>query len=177
LCPAAGQGELVAEWLPRLEAWVRGSGLELRYQSPAVNTVVDGATNGTVIWIRPDLAPAERLIVLAHEIAHAKMHFRRKQRGAAVLIDEPGALRSRDTRELEAELTAFLILALSGIDAAEGSAVYLNSWRASRKSIRAHAARAFLVACSVLRDCEKRRYRNLLGQGPASVCNELRAAL
>jgi hypothetical protein len=169
--------DLVAERLRDLEEWVRGSGLDLRYEAPEVNTLTDGATNGLTIWVRPDLRPAERLGVLAHEIAHVKLHFRRKQRGQTLLVDEPKQPTSRDLKELEAELTAFLLLQFCGIDCSKSSAAYLNSWSASVSKIREHAERCFVVACSVLRDCEKKHYRRLVEQGAIVIVDEARAAL
>lgn len=169
--------DLAAERLRDLEEWVRGSGLALQYKAPVVNALVDGATNGLTVWVRPDLGPAERLAVLAHEIAHVKLHFRRKQRGQTLLIDDPKQPASRDVKELEAELTAFLLLEFSGIDTSQGAAMYLNSWNASASKIRDHAERCFVVACSVLRDCEKKRYRKLVDEGTVVVRDEARAAL
>lgn len=169
--------DLAAERLRDLEEWVRGSGLELRYEAPFVNTLVYGATDGLTIWVTPDLSPAERLGVLAHEVAHVKLHFPRKQRGQTLLVDDPKQPPSRDEKELEAELTAFLILEFSGIDSSQGSAAYLNSWKANASKIRDHAERCFVVACSILRDCEKKRYRTLVDKGTVVVRSEARAAL
>src|SRR5262249_53987213 len=64
---------LVTKRLEALEKWVWGSGLRLRFEAPVVNALVDGATNGHSIWVRPDLGPGERLTILAHEIAHVKL--------------------------------------------------------------------------------------------------------
>jgi hypothetical protein len=132
--PVGAKASTVAARLRDLEDWVRGSGLVLHYAAPGVNALIDGATNGLEIWVRPDFGPAERLGVLAHEIAHVRLHFRRKNRGQVVVIDDPKRRPPRDVRELEAELTAFLLLELSGIDSSRGSAAYLNSWEASVKS-------------------------------------------
>jgi hypothetical protein len=153
-----GQEERVAELLGQLTEWVLRSGLGLRLESPEINNAVDGATDGRTIWIRPDLTDADRLLVLSHEIAHVKLHFRKKQRGHSLLTDNTGQALSRDTRELEAELAAFLLLAFAGIDSSRGSAAYLNCWNASAAEIRSHAEKVFVVACCVLRDCEKKRY-------------------
>ncbi|MSP25960.1 MAG: ImmA/IrrE family metallo-endopeptidase [Myxococcales bacterium] len=172
-----GDAEMIRELLGKLERWVSGSGLTLRYESLAVNTVIDGATDGVRIWVRPDLSPSERLAVLAHEIAHAKMHFRRKQRGSLVLEDEPHQRLSRDEQELQAELTAFLILEQSGIDSSKGSAGYLNSWKASKGKIADNAEKCLAVACSVLRDCEKGKYRQIVDADGIVLVTEAYAAV
>jgi len=153
------------------------AGVTVRYEAPVVNALVDGATDGLAIWARPDLGPGERLAVLAHEIAHVKLHFRRKQRGQILLVDDPKQTGSRDIKELEAELTAFLLLEFSGIDCSQGSAAYLNSWNASASKIRDHAERCFVVACSVLRACERKKYRRLVEEGTVVIHEEARAAL
>ncbi len=177
LTPEPGQDVLVRKLLKKLEDWVIGSGLELRYRAFAVNQLVYGATNGQVIYVHPHFPPAEKLIVLAHEIAHVKMHFGKDRQNGDIQIDEHGQERSRTTQELQAELTAFLILALSGIDSASNSAVYLNCWDADRARIRENVEQAFVVACSVLNECERKKYKNL-GHPESSIArNEIFNAL
>jgi hypothetical protein len=157
-----GDDERIATQLGELERWVRESGLELRYEARAINGLVDGATNGTTIWVRPAMNPGETLATLAHEIAHVKLHFKKKDRGAKVMADHRDQCPSRDVLELEAELTAFLMLEFSGIDSSRGSAAYLNCWNASKSAIRAHAGACLKAAMSVLGECERKRYRNLV---------------
>lgn len=172
-----GSAEAIEGLLSKLERWVQGSGLSLRYESPRVNEVVDGATNGLQIWIRPDLPPSARLAVLAHEIAHVKLHFNRRKRGQQTLIDRPEHATSPDEQELQAELTSYLMLEFAGIDSSQGAAAYLNSWRASKASIVANAERCLAVACAVLRDCESGRYRSLVAANVATVTTEALAAV
>lgn len=172
------QGKRAAQLLGMLENWVRRSGLELKYEPPpALNELVWGATNGIIIWIRPDLKTAERLAVLAHEIAHVKLHFRTKDRGHGLFVDFVERLRQALVQELEAELTSFLLLEMFGIDSSRSAAVYLNSWEASAEKVRARAERCFLVACSVLRECEQKRYRKVIDKGQSRIPSEARAAL
>lgn len=175
--PIRADQELVSERLRQLEEWVRHSGLDLRLETPVVNRLVDGATNGLRIWVRPDLGPPERLVVLAHEIAHVKLHFPSRQRGQALITDTAHQRPSRNVAELQAELTAFLLLELAGIDSAQGTATYLNSWNASMSKIRKHAAHCFLTACSVLRACETRRYRPLVKTRTVSLLEQTRTVL
>jgi hypothetical protein len=164
-----GQEELVGQRLSQLIEWVHRSGLRLRFEAPAVNELIDGATDGSSIWIRPDVDDATKLLILAHEIAHAKLHVRRRARGKIRLEDLYGQAPSRDTRELEAELTAFFLLELFGIDSSRGSAGYLNGWKAGREEIRQHAPKVFRAACAVVSDCERKRYRRLVEEGGVTI--------
>lgn len=156
-----GKDDIVKRRLHDLEEWVRGSGIELLYQTPLPNALVDGMTDGFSIWVRPDLGAGERLAVLAHEIAHVKLHFRRSQRGQSLIVEDP-MRHNRYIEELEAELTAFMLLEFAGVDSSKGAAAYLNSWQASAKKIQMVAERCFRAACSILHGCEKKKYRRLV---------------
>lgn len=170
--------ERTAKLLAFLEDWVCKSGLKLEYQPPPMlNRLVWEATNGLIIWVLPDLKPAERLAVLAHEIAHMKLHFRVKDRGGELFVDLPANRPPTQVRELEAELTSFLLLEMLGIDSSRSAAAYLNSWQASAEKVQACAERCFLVACSVLRECEQKRHRKLTNSGRIRITSEAWAAL
>jgi hypothetical protein len=162
LGPVLGEDQLLRKRLADLELWITESGLSLVHGTPWINSLVLGATDGRTVWVRPDLGPGDRLAVLAHEIAHVKLHFTHRKRGKSIIADEEGERPSRDERELEAELTAFLLLELSGIDSARPAAGYLNSWRASARAVREHAQRCFAVACNILRACECQSFTRLV---------------
>ncbi|MCX8072213.1 MAG: ImmA/IrrE family metallo-endopeptidase [Candidatus Binatia bacterium] len=174
---AHGDRERILRLLGDLEEWVQCSGIKLVIGSPAVNTLIDGATDGKVIWLRPDLDPSARLVTLAHEIAHVRMHFHRDDRGNQLLVDQQGQPLSRDLHELEAELTSFLLLAWCGIDSMQGTKSYLASWRATPQAVQEHAERCFLTACAILRECQRKRYRNLTSTGPETNTRAARAAI
>lgn len=156
--PPLGEERLVERLRGQLRDWIRGSGLRLETAAVVLNLPIDGATDGRTIWIRPGLSPAEEVAVLAHEIAHVLLHVRPRDRGKVMFGDQPGQRSSRDVMELQAELTAFLLLEFSGIDSSQASARYLNSWQATKSSVRAHAQRCMLAACRVMRACERRSY-------------------
>lgn len=159
---------VVASSLEQLERWARGSGVELLYKPyPTVNRVVDGATDGVKIWVRPDLSPSDRLAVLAHEIAHVRLHFPKKRRGADLELDGPTRGPDRQERELQAELTSYFLLELSGVDSAASAAAYLNCWAVSRSAIQRNAWKCIKVACSVLREAERGTYRSIAPTRPA----------
>jgi len=139
-----------------LERRVQKAGCELVTGYPMINCACDGATNGYTIWVRPGLAPAERAAVLAHEIAHVRLHFRPPERGQRLDVDDPAA-RPQTTRELQAELTAFLVLALRGLDMSDGAGAYLCCWEASQAALRAELPLALATATGVVSAIEGRR--------------------
>jgi len=172
-----GKANVVNQRLAELERWVRESGLQLLYRPFELNSLADGVTDGSKIWIRPDLSPAERLAVLAHEIAHVKLHFHWTQRGKKAFVDEARQVSSREGREVEAELTSFLLLEFSGVDSAEGTAAYLQSWKASAAMIHGCLERCLLVATGVLRQCRQNRYTKLVKERSFNVQREATKAI
>ncbi len=172
-----GPEEVIAKTLGALEEWTRRSGVELVYGSPMANYMVAGCTNGRTIWVQPSLGPAERLATLAHEIAHVKLHFQKKERGKVTIVDRVDQALSRNQAELEAELTSFFLLSLAGVDTAQASGFYLSSWKASLTQIRAATKRCLATAAAIWRDCEKKRYRPIVEQGRPSLTAAMRLAV
>jgi len=157
LLPPDDPGARAQTLVAGLESWIRGSGLSLVEGSPRPNTHCWGATNGIAVWVLPHLEGAARAAVLAHEIAHVRLHYRRG-RGTVVRIDD-GLESSRSREELQAELTAFLLLALHGIDASQGAADYLASWKADAHAIEEEFPVAFDAAMGVAGQIKRRRFR------------------
>ena len=157
----SGPEQASAELLENLEAWITGSGLELVRGLPPgyANTSCEGATDGYRIWVSPHLPPNAQCAVLAHEIAHVVLHFDSRRRGNELEIDEPGPP-TRGRRELEAELTAWLILAMVGVDATDGAAGYLVAWQAPRAEVEAVFDSTIHVASAILRQCESGEFRH-----------------
>jgi len=174
---AHGEAGVVRQRLADLEKWVRESGLKLLYKPFEINNLADGATDGSTIWIRPDLDAAERLAVLAHEIAHVKLHFHWTQRGKKTFVDVERPVSSRESREIEAELTSFMILEFAGVDSAEGTAAYLQSWNASGDTIRGCLERCLLVATGVLKQCRQNRYTKLVKERSFNLRREATKAI
>lgn len=167
-----GQRERIDSLLGALEDWVRGSGLDLRYEHPSVNRLVDGWTDGRTIRVRPELEPPQRLAVLAHEIAHAKLHFSRGRRGRTTFSDAPDERPvGTDERELEAEVTACLLLALGGVDASGGAALYLATWSAKADDVARVALACVKVATGILQACRRKRYRRLVEAVGVASCD------
>jgi len=159
--PPADPGDRAERLVEVLESWIRGSGLALVEGSPRANQHCWGATNGMVVWVQPHLRGAARAAVLAHEIAHVRLHYR-FDRGSVLVVDgedRPGST----LKELEAELTAFLILAIHDIDSSGGAGMYLASWRASREAVEAKFPVALDAAASIAGQMRRRTYRRLVG--------------
>lgn len=98
------------------------------------------------IAINPDREPLHRAKTLAHEIAHAILH------GPEHKLDL-----DRGQIELEAESTAFVVLATLGIDSGDYSFGYVTGWAdaeqdadKARTKIRASAARIQAAATQIL---------------------------
>jgi len=154
----SGRAERLVE---ALESWIRGSGLTLVEGSPRANRHCWGATNGMVVWVQPHLRGAARAAVLAHEIAHVRLHYR-FDRGRVLVVDGAEDRTEKTLKELEAELTAFLVLAIHGIDASGGAGMYLAQWEASREAVEAKFPVALDAAASIAGQMRRRRYRRLV---------------
>lgn len=101
----------------------------------------DTAFGDRRIRVRDNLAPAQRVKTLAHELGHALLH-------------EDGAT-DRALAELEAESVAFIVCAAVGIDAGEYSFGYITTWAggnadAAEAGLRASGGRISGAARTVL---------------------------
>jgi hypothetical protein len=107
--------------LPRLEAAARQMGVILEYR---VNTGSPyGWSEGGKIVVRATLSTVEKCGTLAHELAHEYLHWESNRREGL----------TREQRELEAEATAYALLAQFGIE--QHSENYLATWSATAESI------------------------------------------
>jgi hypothetical protein len=136
--------------------WASAAGCRLIEGTPEVNLVCDGATDGYHIWMRPGLTSAGRCAVLAHEAAHVRLHFKSRWLGPGILeVDSPWQ-RPPGVRELQAELTAFLVLAMRGVDLSEGAAAYLQAWAADRRALDAELPACLRAAAGMAAEIEGR---------------------
>ena len=97
-----------------------------------------GTSAGGRIQVLNGLAPAEELMVLAHEWAHELLHRN---------SDRPT---SRDTRELEAEAAAFVVGEAIGLDAAQAARDYVQLYRGDREALAASLDRIQRAAATIL---------------------------
>ncbi len=97
----------------RLEELIRTQGIELEYRDIPSGAL--GTSAGGKITVLPDLHPAERFAVLAHELAHEILH-----------CTERRAETTRTIRETEAEAVAFAVCRAAGLDTGTRSSDYIQ---------------------------------------------------
>ena len=94
-----------------------------------------------VVRIRPELAPAQAVKTLAHELGHVMLHDPR--------IDPPAL--SRDVAEVEAESVAFLVTGAHGIDSGDYTIPYVAGWAGGQTgTVVATAERVLSTAATIL---------------------------
>jgi hypothetical protein len=91
------------EYLARLQAIVRGHGIELDYD--CIPSGADGLSAGGRIVLSSDLPPAEEFAVLVYEFAHELLHHGQRR---------PDTTKS--IRETEAEAVAFVVCQSIGLE-------------------------------------------------------------
>jgi len=107
-------------YFDRLVKFVAAQGFALEYSeeiAPAKGT----ATRGTITLL-PGQTPAELLATLAHETAHALMHFSQRR-----------AETTKRIRETEAEAVAFVVCNAIGLETGTSSADYIGLYAGDAK--------------------------------------------
>jgi hypothetical protein len=105
-----------------LAAQIEAAGFSLDGASSTASGI--GPANGLtdfqarMVWVRPDLPPAQRTKTLAHELAHVRLH--RPDTRPANLTQAIG--------EVEAESVAFLVTRELGLDSSAYSIPYVTGW-------------------------------------------------
>jgi hypothetical protein len=132
-----GSSEQARATYALLATWSANRGVQVtREDTGAVNGSYC-RTSGT-IQVSDKLSDVQALKTLAHEVAHSLLHS-----------TEEGD--SRETKEVEAESTAFVVLHALGIDAADYSFGYVASWsKGSKEAVRAVAGRVQKTAHAIL---------------------------
>ncbi len=118
---AAIQGD-PGNLIERLEEAIRQSDIHLVYDFIA-GGALGSAASGT-ITIRPDLSPAERFAVLAHEYGHELLHQGERRHETTKTI-----------RETEAEAVAFVVCQAFGLDSSTRSADYIQLYRGTTDTL------------------------------------------
>jgi N-terminal domain of anti-restriction factor ArdC len=101
------------EYLERLKSLVGKSGYSLEYTTSILPA--QGRCSAGKIVLLPDLSPAEEFHVLAHELAHARLHFTARR-----------AETTRCVRETEAESVAFVVSQAIGLETNSASWDYVK---------------------------------------------------
>lgn len=100
------------DYLARLTRFVAAQNIALEYD--AAIAPARGMSSGGKITLLPDLAPAERLATLAHEVGHELLHR-----------DERRSQTTHTIRETEAEAVAFVVCSAIGLDVSTASSDYV----------------------------------------------------
>jgi antirestriction protein ArdC len=115
---------------------ILASGITLEYADDLDGAL--GTSSGGRIQVLNGLAPAEELMVLAHEWAHELLH-------------RTGERPARDTRELEAEAVAFVVGEAVGLDAGQAASDYVQLYRGDREALAESLDRIQHAAATILR--------------------------
>ena len=102
--------------LARIEQVIRAARVELVYEDLPMK--VKGSSAGGKITVQPGLTPAETFSVLAHELAHERLHHGERRHETTKTI-----------RETEAEAVAFVVCRAFGLDSATRSSDYIQLYR------------------------------------------------
>lgn len=122
-----------------LEAVVRSHGIELVYE-PHLGGA-DGRSEGGKIVLREGLAPAEHFAVLAHELAHERLHRTERRKET-----------TRKVRELEAEAVAFVVTKAAGLDGISRSADYIQLYAGDKDLLMESLDHIQRVASSIIEE-------------------------
>ena len=133
--PAGDPGDNLA----KLEGAVRGMGITLEY-APIPEGALGMSLKGKIV-VQPNLTPAEKFAVLAHELGHEVLHPK---------SDQPRS--SKTIRELEAESVAHVVCHAFGIESTTRSSDYIQLYdgdvgalNGSLQAIQSAAARIIMA--------------------------------
>jgi len=129
-----------------LENVARDHKIEVQYAADTLMNALYGegcngvCTEGNVIRVRNSLQGAERAGTLAHELAHAFLHFKDGK------LDRD---HSRSTAEIEAESVAACILGAWGIEW-RASSFYIACWGGDKEKVKGSMTRIANTSKSIL---------------------------
>ena len=109
-----------SSYLARLEEYGRKCGISLTY-SDSIAPARGMAERGKITLL-PGLSPAETFATLAHELAHADLHF-----------SERRAETNKRLRETEAESVAYVVCSAIGLDPGTASRDYIGLYGGDAK--------------------------------------------
>ncbi len=110
------------ELIERLELVIGQHDISLTYDYLPSGAL--GVSAAGSIIIRPDLSPAERFAVLAHEFAHELLHKGERRHDT-----------TKTVRETEAEAVAFVVCQAIGLDSSTRSADYIQLYRGTTETL------------------------------------------
>jgi hypothetical protein len=110
------------ESLARLRAFVARTGWSLEYSKSILPA--KGQCSAEKIIVLPDLTPAEEFHVLAHEVAHSRLHFSARRAETTKCI-----------RETEAEAVAFVVGQAIGLRTNSASCDYVKLYNGDKDTL------------------------------------------
>jgi len=124
--------------LASLKEYVRSSGIALEHS--AQTGEADGMSLGGRIVLKAGLEPATEFAVLAHELAHERLHRDTEAR--------PG---SKTIRETEAEAVAFVVCQSVGLQANGAASDYIQLYEGNKDTLLASLERIQQTAATIIR--------------------------
>lgn len=121
----------------RLREYVASRGVKLEY-SEAIGSA-EGVSAGGLIRLKKGLTAAEKLSVLAHELAHETLHK-----------DRENMPKEKKVRETEAEAVAFVVCHGIGLDTNSASSDYIQLYNGDKKTLLQSLERIQQVAAEIL---------------------------
>lgn len=140
--PVLLHGQAPPGLLDGLSAQVREQGFQLIRHDFTVPHPGQGSPNGVTdyfsrtVIVRPDLAPAQTVKTLAHELGHVLLHGPGQR---------PDGL-TREQAEVEAESVAYVVTAAHGLDSSDYTIPYVAGWAGGNLELVARTAERVLSA-------------------------------
>jgi hypothetical protein len=125
------------EYLERLKALATQSGSALEYSTSILPA--QGQCSAGKITLLPDLAPAEEFHVLAHELAHARLHFTARR-----------VETTKSIRETEAESVAFVVSQAIGLETNSASCDYVKLYNGDTETLAQSLGHIQQVSADIL---------------------------
>ncbi|MHB8902926.1 MAG: ArdC-like ssDNA-binding domain-containing protein [Thermoguttaceae bacterium] len=127
--------------MSQLENLIRDSGIKI------TNTALPRGTEGVSlkgeIQITEGLSPAERFAVLAHELAHERLHG-----------DPDSRPEAKTVRETEAEAVAYVVCRAFGLDCSTRSSDYIQLYQGSEATLAESLGRIQHTAARIIRSLD-----------------------
>ena len=124
--------------LERLKDFARTRDIGIEY--PAHFRVIQGASKGGTVQIRPDLQPPEEFSTLAHELAHELLHTENPK----------DRKRNKTVEETEAEAVAHVVCHAAGLDVNTSSSDYICLYQGDTDTLTASIKRIRKAASTML---------------------------
>ncbi len=116
-------GGRIGEQLARIEQVIKQAEITLAYAS--ISDGAKGLSSGGTITIEESLTDAEKFAVIAHELAHERLHHG-DRRGKT----------TKTVRETEAEAVAFIVCNAYGLEATNRSSDYIQLYNGDSDTLR-----------------------------------------